>query len=84
MVGPGGWIVPESDPAALARLLETLAAAPAERAACAQAGLRNVAQNFTYDAVAGVLAQVWIAAVSEPGGRAAGIATPAPSVVAPR
>lgn len=79
VVGPGGWIVPESDPAALARLLERLAAAPAERAACAQAGLRNVAQNFTYDAVAGTLAEVWVAAVSESGVRGAGGATRAPS-----
>ncbi len=84
VVGPGGWIVPESDPGALARLLERLAGAPDERAARAQAGLDNVARRFTTDAVAGVLAEVWGAAVPELGGRAAGAATHAPSAAPSR
>ncbi len=59
VVGPGGWIVPERDPAALATLLTHLAAAPDEVAARGRAGLANVAARFTYRAVADDLAQAW-------------------------
>ncbi|ACA20363.1 glycosyl transferase group 1 [Methylobacterium sp. 4-46] len=62
VVGPGGWIVPERDPAALARVLDEAAADPAERAARGLAGRRNVAERFTQEAVAGALAQAWAAA----------------------
>ncbi|GJD73714.1 D-inositol-3-phosphate glycosyltransferase [Methylobacterium goesingense] len=64
VVGPGGWIVPESDPEAMARLLERIAADPGERSARGRAGLRNVAERFTYEAVADALAQAWLAAAS--------------------
>ncbi|MFE1602325.1 glycosyltransferase [Methylobacterium sp. ID0610] len=62
VVGPGGWIVPESDPDALARLLAAVAASPDERAARGAAGRRNVAARFTYAAVAAALARAWMAA----------------------
>lgn len=59
VVGEGGWIVPESDPDALARLLERLLSSPEEIRARGEAGLRNVASRFTYPAIARVLAESW-------------------------
>jgi len=59
VIGRGGWIVPERDPAALAALLAQLSASPAERASRAGAGLENIAARFTYAAVAGALSQAW-------------------------
>ena len=64
VLGRGGWVVPERDPAALAALLERLAADPAERAARAQDGLANVAARFTYAAVANDLRRGWHRAVA--------------------
>lgn len=64
VVGDGGWIVPERDPDAMAKLLDSIAAHPAilhERGAAAQ---RNVACRFTYDAVADALASACIAAAA--------------------
>lgn len=59
VVGPGGWIVPESDPDALAATFDRIAAAPEERVARGLAARRNVAERFTYDAVADALARAW-------------------------
>ncbi|MBE7212166.1 MAG: glycosyltransferase [Gluconacetobacter diazotrophicus] len=59
VVGPGGWIVPESDPEALARLFDHIATAPDERRARAAAGRAHVAQNFTTRAVADSLLRAW-------------------------
>jgi UDP-glucose:(heptosyl)LPS alpha-1,3-glucosyltransferase len=56
VVAAGGWIVPENDPGALALLLGRLAMAPEEIASCAANGLKNVAERFTYPAVANALA----------------------------
>lgn len=58
----GGWIVPESDPTALAALIERLRADPALRAKASAAGILNVQKRYTYEAVAGQLADAWTAA----------------------
>ncbi|MBP0439619.1 glycosyltransferase family 4 protein [Tianweitania sediminis] len=60
----GGWIVPESDPPALAALIEKLRADPALLGTVAAAGLRNIQRRFTHEAVAGQLADAWISASS--------------------
>jgi glycosyltransferase involved in cell wall biosynthesis len=62
VVGDGGWIVPQSDPAALANLLEHLAVSPNEVRERGRAGLANVAARFTFPAVAADLARGWRAA----------------------
>ncbi|MBI5114201.1 MAG: glycosyltransferase [Rhodovulum sp.] len=62
VVGNGGWIVPERDPAALAALLDTIAGRPDERAARAIASRQNVLTRFTYKAVAEALATSWLSA----------------------
>ena len=63
VVGPGGWIIPENDPKALAALLDRLQAAPDEVAACAEDGRANVAARFTHDKVADSLKQGWHQAI---------------------
>ncbi|MBB4066545.1 glycosyltransferase [Gellertiella hungarica] len=55
VIGEGGWIVPQRDPAALATLIGRLAADPAERKHRAALGEENVRQRFTYEAIAGQL-----------------------------
>ncbi|MGJ4892572.1 glycosyltransferase family 4 protein [Bradyrhizobium sp. HKCCYLRH3099] len=52
VVGDGGWIVPERDPAALSALIDTLSGEPGELAARGKAARANVLRRFTYDAVA--------------------------------
>lgn len=64
VVGDGGWIVPESDPAELADLLNAIAADPALLQARGAAAQTNVKTRFTYDAVAGALASACIAAAA--------------------
>ncbi len=59
----GGWIVPEQDPPALAALIGRLRDNPALLDAAADAGRANVARRFTYDAVAGQLADGWTSAL---------------------
>lgn len=59
VVADGGWVVPEHDPHALAMLIAQLRAAPDLLKAAADAGLRNVEQRFTYEAVAGQLSDAW-------------------------
>jgi len=59
VIADGGWIVPESDPATLARLIDHLSRNPEEMLGRAQAGLANVASRFTFDAVATALAEAW-------------------------
>lgn len=63
VVADGGWIVPESDPDALAGLIRRLRSSPQELTAAGQAGLRNVERRFTYEAVADQLADGWQAAL---------------------
>jgi glycosyltransferase involved in cell wall biosynthesis len=52
VVGDGGWIVPERDPAALARLLDNIAADPKALVAHGLAAQSNVFDRFTYRVVA--------------------------------
>lgn len=52
VVGDGGWIVPESDPHALADLIDALAQDPTGMHARAAAARANVMSRFTYQAVA--------------------------------
>jgi glycosyltransferase involved in cell wall biosynthesis len=59
VIGPGGWVVPESDPQAILACLTTLLAHPGDIAAKAGTGLANVRERFTYDAVARDLATAW-------------------------
>ena len=55
MVGKGGWIIPERDPAVLAALLEQLAADPQRLIEHSIAARDNVLARFTYDVVANAL-----------------------------
>lgn len=59
VVGSGGWIVPESDPDALARRLEAIAADPSTLATTSTAALANVADRFTQQVVARTLTSAW-------------------------
>jgi len=52
VVGDGGWIVPERDPASLKALLDTIADDAALLEAKAEAARANVLARFTYEAVA--------------------------------
>lgn len=62
VVGSGGWVVPERDPDALAQLLDRLAGSPAELQAAALRGQEQIAQRFSFEKVADVLADAWSAA----------------------
>ncbi len=66
VIGAGGWVVPERDPAALAQLLAALSGHPAECQARGEAGIDNVKRRFTYAAVARHLADAWHAAARRP------------------
>jgi glycosyltransferase involved in cell wall biosynthesis len=59
VVGPGGWIVAERDPAALAHCLDTIASQPDDLRCRGLAGQKNVASRFTFDIVAQALASAW-------------------------
>ncbi|NVO17287.1 MAG: glycosyltransferase [Rhodoplanes sp.] len=60
VIGDGGWVVPERDPATLATLLDAIAD-PGTRAPKTAAAERNVLARYTYDAVAQALADSWTA-----------------------
>jgi glycosyltransferase involved in cell wall biosynthesis len=64
VLGPGGWIVPERSPAAIAHLLEKLYANPETIRACGDLGRANVANRFTYEKTAQALAEAWKRAAS--------------------
>jgi glycosyltransferase involved in cell wall biosynthesis len=66
VVGGGGWIVPESDPAALAALIDRLSAKPGEIVERRVAGLANVTDRFTFEAIAGALERAWRLAATTP------------------
>jgi glycosyltransferase involved in cell wall biosynthesis len=60
VVGPGGWIVPECNPVALAHCLDAIASKPPDDLRrCGLAGQKNVVSRFTFDIVAQTLAQSW-------------------------
>ncbi|HEY8332530.1 MAG TPA: glycosyltransferase [Tardiphaga sp.] len=64
VIGDGGWIVPERDPGALAKLLEQVAADATLRGVRGAAARRNVEARFTYEAVSQALASACFAAAS--------------------
>lgn len=64
VIGDGGWVTCERDPLQLAQLLDHIAGSPGERAARADAARENVANRFTYEAVAEALSSAWIAAAA--------------------
>ena len=64
VTGEGGWIVPESDPDALAALIDRIAIDPDEMQKRQQAALTNVTNRFTYEAVANDLAAACFAAAA--------------------
>ena len=70
VVGPGGWIVPERNPAALASLLAQLDTDRGAIRACGLQGIVNVESRFTYAAVARTLASAWRQSVQEHARRA--------------
>lgn len=62
VTGKGGWIVPESDPAALAACLREILDNPAVVSQKSALGEENVVTNFNFSAVARDLAAGWIEA----------------------
>lgn len=64
VTGPGGWIVPERNPKALAALLRRLADDPDEVRQRGEAGIANVNRRFTNARTAQVLADAWTEAAS--------------------
>ncbi|MBZ5762636.1 glycosyltransferase [Rhizobium sp. VS19-DR104.2] len=64
VVGKGGWIVPERDPGAIAELLTHIHQNPQARFDKAVAGLENVRNSFTYEAIADQLHSAWKAAAA--------------------
>lgn len=62
VVGNGGWIVPERGAMELAELLDQLRRQPALCTQAAMAGRRQVAERYTYPAIAEVLSTGWRAA----------------------
>ena len=64
VVADGGWIVPERDPAALARLLARLAGDPTEVTAAGSAGYAQAQTRFALSTVADALADAFIAAAA--------------------
>jgi glycosyltransferase involved in cell wall biosynthesis len=63
VVGDGGWIVPERDPAALAKQLDVIMSQPQSLQAHGFAAQSNVKNRFTYGAVADDLLAACMAAV---------------------
>ncbi len=62
IIGEGGWIVPEQDPAALGKLIESVYASPQDHQRKASLALENVRDRFTYSAVANQMLSAWKAA----------------------
>ncbi|WP_400768054.1 glycosyltransferase [Methylosinus sporium] len=62
VIGEGGWIAPERDSPALARLLDDIAAGNEDVRAKSRAALENVATRFTYEEVARTLRRAWLEA----------------------
>ena len=59
VVGDGGLIVPERDPAALAAAIQRLANDPVGRAEMGRAGYERVHAQFTWQRVAGQMADIY-------------------------
>jgi len=69
VVGDGGWVVPESDPAAITALLDAIAGDPAVLSGKGLAARRNVETRFTYPAVADALVAACAAAMASKASR---------------
>jgi glycosyltransferase involved in cell wall biosynthesis len=70
VIGPGGWIVPDRDPVALAHCLDAIASQPDDELRNrGLAGQKNVASRFTFEIVAQSLAQAWSEAAATRRGR---------------
>jgi glycosyltransferase involved in cell wall biosynthesis len=65
VVGEGGWIVPERSPAAVAALLDRLAAHPMELDAVRAQAIRQVGERFSFAAQANALERAWRNAIHE-------------------
>jgi glycosyltransferase involved in cell wall biosynthesis len=59
VVGPGGIIVPERNPAALARALDRMVASAALRRRLGALGRTRALEHFTFDAAAAGLVRIW-------------------------
>jgi glycosyltransferase involved in cell wall biosynthesis len=66
VVGDGGIVVPERQPAALAQAINRLAAEPDLLRRMADAGARHVAQNYTWQAVASRMCAIYQRIAREP------------------
>lgn len=64
VMADGGWVVPQHAPAALAELFDHIHRNPEDRQAKSLAGIRNVDERYTYDAVANQLLGAWSEAAS--------------------
>ncbi len=64
VVDAGGWIVPEGDAAALAGLLDRLAAHPGEVVAAGARGRQAALTRFTYGAVSAAMRRAWVRAAA--------------------
>jgi glycosyltransferase involved in cell wall biosynthesis len=67
VIGAGGWVVPESNPEALAACIRDILANPDDRLARARAGIENVANRFTYARLAEQMAAAWHGVVTASG-----------------
>ena len=72
VTGPGGWIVPERDPKAIAALLRRLTDHPDEVRQRRDAGIANVAQRFTFERTAQILSDAWTEAAGIAASRRSG------------
>jgi glycosyltransferase involved in cell wall biosynthesis len=64
VVASGGWIVPEGDAVALAKLIERLAAHPEALASARAAGLAQAANRFAISTVANALGDAFVTAAA--------------------
>lgn len=64
VVDAGGWIVPEGDAPALAKLLDHLGDNPGELRAKGERGRQDALRRFTYETVAAALHRAWTRAAA--------------------
>ncbi len=62
VIGQGGWVVPEQDPAEIAGCVRQILAVPALLDEKSRLGQQNIRDRFSYRAVAGDLAAGWLEA----------------------
>ena len=66
VVGKGGWIVPERNPAAVAALIDRVAQHGLELQAVRSRAARQVGERFDYAVIANTLATAWLRTLSQP------------------